>query len=108
MIYIDPNGNYPRHYGDIMQANPGWEVDDSLPAGWQEVAEVVFPIPTEGYNVIEGEPALVEGVLTRTYTVEPYTQEQVETKDAMSRLNDKIEAAGFTEYEMFAIRNNLV
>ena len=38
--YINAEGNYPFHKGDIQLLIPGWSEGDSLPEGWHEVAEV--------------------------------------------------------------------
>lgn len=108
MIYIDPAGNYPRHYGDIMNNNPGWQLNDPLPEGWQEVLEVDAPSLPENYNLIENYPVVVDGFLTRSYTIEPYSEDQILQKSRMIDLRLRLAEAGFTESEIFAIKNNLV
>lgn len=64
--FINPEGGYPRHAGDIQREFPDWQEGiDPLPEGWLEVAEGVVP---EG-NFVEVAPALVDGVLTRQFEV---------------------------------------
>tara|TARA_R110002020_G_scaffold336438_1_gene551824 strand:- start:49 stop:399 length:351 start_codon:yes stop_codon:yes gene_type:complete len=38
--YMNAEGNYPFHKGDIQLLISGWTEGDSLPEGWHEVAEV--------------------------------------------------------------------
>ena len=37
IVYMDTDGNYPRHSGDIQAAHPDWNVGDPLPAEWRAV-----------------------------------------------------------------------
>lgn len=67
--FIDPDGNYPRHAGDLALAHPGWDEGEALPAGWLRVAEGIIPEIAENEMYKELEPALVDGVLTRQFEV---------------------------------------
>ena len=68
--FIDNQGNYPRHAGDVQLEHPDWvEGVDALPDGWTDVAEGIVPEIPEGYELIELAPAEVDGVLTRQFDV---------------------------------------
>lgn len=70
--FIDPDGNYPRHIGDVKRDNPDWNPEtDELPDGWSEVAAGVIPDIPEGFYLNELAPAFVDGVLTRQFEVLP-------------------------------------
>lgn len=60
--YIDPDGNYPRHAGDIMFSNPFWRIGDELPAGWEVVEDTDIPMSDVGYQIILSEPKKVNGI----------------------------------------------
>jgi hypothetical protein len=68
-FYIDPDGNYPRHAGDIQLDHPHWEQGDALPGGWLQVAPGDFPVLAPGETLTELPPAVVDGVLTRQFLV---------------------------------------
>jgi len=40
IAYMNAEGNYPFHKGDIQLIISGWVEGDPLPEGWHEVAEV--------------------------------------------------------------------
>jgi hypothetical protein len=66
--FIDTNGNYPRHAGDVQLEHEGWQEGiDSLPEGWLEVAEGIIPEIPEGFFLVELPPAEIDGVLTRQF-----------------------------------------
>lgn len=81
--FIDPDGNYPRHYGDIQIEHPDWKMGDQLPNGWQSVAAGVFPEIPQDHKAIEHSPALVNGVLTRQFEVVPYTADELKQLELM-------------------------
>jgi hypothetical protein len=76
--FIDNKGNYPRHAGDVQLEHPDWQEGvDSLPEGWQEVAEGVLPEVDAEHKLVELAPAEVDGVLTRQFSVEPLTAQEL-------------------------------
>jgi hypothetical protein len=44
-LYVDPDGGFPRHRGDITRIDPSWTEGDPLPDGWLQVVEVAEPTP---------------------------------------------------------------
>jgi hypothetical protein len=103
MLYIDPNGNYPRYYGDIMSENSDWKLGDALPEGWQLVADTTAPDCTEDETFEDGEPQVIDGVLTRTFIVRQLTEEEVALRQAPVTARQKLFALGFTEAEISAL-----
>ena len=70
--FIDPDGNYPRHAGDVQLVEPGWtEGTDALPYGWINVEEGTVPTITDQQVLVELQPALVKGVYVRQFRVDP-------------------------------------
>lgn len=104
---IDPNGNYPRHYGDVIAANEGWVYGDPLPEGWFVVNTTPKPEP-EGYEVIyTGQPELVDGEYYQTWLKRPMTQDEIDRIEAPARARRKLIDLGFTELEIAAISRGL-
>lgn len=103
MIYISPDNEYPRHYGDIMLADPTWKKGDPLPEGWVEVAEASLPTAGENEKVVEGFPKEVKGVMTQNWEVRPMTAEEIERRDAPETAKAKLLALGLTEVEIAAL-----
>lgn len=108
MLYINPEGEYPRYYGDIMAANPGWKLGDPLPEGWQEVKDIDPPTPQEDKVIEDGYPEFIDGVLTRVFVVRDFTPEEIEAKQAILNLKQKINDLGLTQTELEAIKSGLV
>jgi hypothetical protein len=108
MMYIDPEGNFPRYYGDIMSQHPEWQLGDSLPAGWQLVADAPSPEYAEDETFEDGEPAVVDGVLTRTFIVRKLTEEELSLRQAPLTARAKLVALGFSEAEISAIARGTV
>ena len=108
MLFINPNGDYPRHIGDIQIDYPDYRPGDSLPEGWKEVA-YAENWPTVGkYEVIyETEPTLINGKLTQNFQIRPMTPDEKEEVDAPQRAKEKLIALGFTETEIRAIARYL-
>ncbi len=107
-MYIDPEGNFPRYYGDIMSQNPGWQLGDELPEGWQLVADVPSPEYAEDETFEDGEPAVIDGVLTRTFIVRKLTEEELAVRQAPLTARAKLTALGFSEAEIAAIARGTV
>lgn len=108
MIYISPNNEYPRHYGDIMLDAPGWNLGDELPEGWHKVAETEMPTAGLDQIVIESEPKEIKGVWTQQWIVREMTPEEIERRDAPKRAKEKLIALGLTEAEVDALSRGLV
>jgi hypothetical protein len=80
MIYISPNNEYPRHYGDIQLDYPDWQLGDTLPEGWVKV-EQTSRLETETDQVsYEVYPKEIDGVWYQTWTVRDLTAEELEAR----------------------------
>lgn len=108
MIYISPENEYPRHYGDIQLANPSWNYGDELPAGWTLVAEAQRPELGENQIAYEDFPIEVDGVITQNWKVRDMTAEEIERRDAPANAKAKLIALGLTEVEVEALVRGLV
>lgn len=108
MIYLSPNNEYPRHYGDIMLAHPGWELGDELPEGWSLVAETEPPFFGENEVLEEVMPVNIDGVLTQTFSVRPMTEKELEQKNAPAKARQKLVDLGFTDLEIDALLLGIV
>jgi hypothetical protein len=108
MIYISPENEYPRHYGDIQLANPNWKLGDDLPEGWVQVAEAERPTPGADQVAYEDFPIEVDGVMTQNWVVRDMTQEEIDRRDAPKRAKEKLIALGLTEAEVEALLRGLV
>jgi hypothetical protein len=108
MLYINPQGEYPRHYGDIMLDAPGWKLGDDLPEGWVQVAETERPAPGADQVVVEAAPKEVKGVMTQQWLVRDMTAEELERRDAPSNAKARLVELGFTEAEIEALVRGLV
>jgi hypothetical protein len=107
MIYISPEGEYPRHYGDIMLASPGWQKGDDLPDGWR-IVEMTEPPQTDEYEVLEQlDPVEVDGALYQAWDVRPMTDAERERVDAPKLARQKLIELGFTDLEIQAISRGL-
>lgn len=70
--FIDPDGNYPRHAGDIQLLIPEWnEETDPLPDGWINVEAGVLPEIPENHYLLELPPKLVKNKYVRQFKVLP-------------------------------------
>lgn len=70
--FIDPEGNYPRHAGDVQIYVPGWNEDtDALPEGWINVEPGTIPEIPEGFYLVELAPKLVKGKYLRQFDLAP-------------------------------------
>lgn len=100
MLFISPKNEYPRHYGDIMIAHKGWELGDSLPEGWREVALTEPPVAEGDFVLDELEPIEVDGVLSQNWVLRPMTLEEIEVRDAPAKARQKLVDAGLTDLEI--------
>lgn len=106
MLFISPNNEYPRHYGDIQIEHPSWELGDELPEGWHEVERVAPPEVTLDQIAIEEYPILVNGAYQQKWQVRNLTADEIERRDAPKTARAKLLALGLTEAEIRAITRN--
>lgn len=78
--YINPQGEYPRYYGDIILENPYWKIGDELPAGWASVEESDLPLVAENELIFEASPMYINGKFFRNWQVRPLTLEQIQAR----------------------------
>jgi hypothetical protein len=108
MLYIDPNGNYPKYYGDIMNDTPGWNLGDDLPEGWQLVADAPAPEVLENQTFYDGDPEIIDGILTRTFIIRDLTTEELALREAPKTARQKLVDLGFSEAEIETIRRGIL
>lgn len=108
MLYISPENEYPRYYGDIQLAHKGWKLGDPLPTGWHEVTELPRPEIADDETVEEGFPVLVDGVYTQNLTARKLTSEELAIKQAPATAKAKLIALGLTEVEIEALVAGMV
>ena len=100
MLYISPQNEYPRHYGDIMNAHKGWKFGDPLPEGWREVAMTQPPVAEGDFVADELEPTEIDGALSQNWILRPMTDEEIEIRDAPAKARQKLVDAGLTDLEI--------
>jgi hypothetical protein len=103
MIYISPENEYPRHYGDIIIENPDWKLGDELPDGWVQVAMNEPPSAGTDQVVTEDFPIEIEGILSRNWIVRDLTAEEIEQRDARKNALQKLKDLGFSDLEIQAL-----
>lgn len=85
-LFIDPQGNYPRHRGDLQLDHPSWRDGDDLPQGWVEVREVEAPVKKGYFKVLELPPVEAEGKMQQAWAVREMTpEEKIAYDEAMAR-----------------------
>lgn len=85
--FIAPNGDYPRHIGDIQREHPDFVEGAVLPDGWVEVAYGTIPdIDAEIQTWFEVAPKQIDGVLTRQFEVRDLTAEEIAVRSGDGRL----------------------
>lgn len=80
MLYINAQGEYPRHYGDIQLENLGWQLGDELPTGWIKVEETVRPTTAEGQIALEVFPVETDGVWSQAWSVRDLTADEIKQR----------------------------
>jgi len=108
MIYINPQGEYPRHIGDIQLEHPNYKAGDTLPDGWVKVAEADRPTVGKDKIAYEDTPVEVDGVMTQNWVVRDMTQEEIDRRDAPKKAKEKLIALGLTEAEVNALVKGMV
>ena len=70
---------YPVYEGDIRLRynNVSFPTPFQPPEGYERVADVAPPSPTYAQNVLEGNPALVDGVWTRQWVVTDASADEI-------------------------------
>ena len=107
-LYINPQGEYPRYYGDIQIENPGWEPGNDLPKGWVQVVETDAPdFDADTERAVAAEPALVDGVMTQQWAIRALTAEELERINAPATAKAKLLALGLTEIEIQTLLRGL-
>lgn len=108
MIYISPEGEYPRHIGDIQLEHRDFRDGDDLPEGWVAVAPAIPPTPGEDEIAYEGFPVEIDGVMTQNWQIREMLTSEIERRDAAKNAKAKLEAFGLTEEEIKAITSTII
>jgi|AntAceMinimDraft_5_1070358.scaffolds.fasta_scaffold18436_3 hypothetical protein len=105
MLFIDADGNYPRHMGDLLQVDADWTEGQALPAGWVFVNEVAIPtFDFETKKLEELTPTLAEdGLYYQTWNVRDFTADELEIINAPTTARNKLKDLGLTDHEVDAI-----
>jgi len=107
MLFISPNNEYPRHYGDIQLDYPNWKLGSDLPEGWVEVATAEKPAVNSDEIAYEDFPTEIDGVMTQNWAVRKMTAEEIERREAPKKAKEKLIELGFSEAEIRAIARGL-
>jgi hypothetical protein len=107
-IYINPNGDYPRHIGDIKLDSPSWIEGQDLPEGWKAVVESSYPLISADEIAEETFPVLTDGVYVQTFNVRLLTSDEIARRDAPITAKAKLIALGLTDVEIQAILMGLI
>lgn len=90
MIFIDPNGNYPRYIGDLIIENPNWDQVSPLPEGWIAVERTQQPEALAGQVIVEGRPEIHNGVYYQTWeTLEIQNSYLQELRENLNKINNR-------------------
>ena len=108
MIYINAEGEYPRHIGDIQLVKKDWQEGDALPTGWQAVVETERPVALKYQVAYYSVPVGCDGVLTQGWTVRDLTNEEIARRDAPKTAKAKLAALGLTDVEISALVRGLI
>jgi hypothetical protein len=91
MMFIDPNGNYPRYIGDLLIENPGWSAEKPLPLKWIMVEKTPEPLVTEGCRAVESYPENVDGVYRQTWEVVEIPNSYLQAlRENLSKINSRL------------------
>ena len=107
LIFIDPNGNYPRFSGDIVLENPSWTVGNTLPDGWVAVQVVAPPEVNASQVLVEEYPEIIDGVHTQKWSVRSKTSEELVFDVAAQSARQKLRDLGLTDVEIDSLARGL-
>lgn len=108
MLYINPEGDYPRHIGDVQLVNPSFTDGDELPEGWEIVRPTAKPNAKDGHRVVEVSPKKVDGVYHQQWQVRKLTEDESAIINAPQSAKKKLIDLGFTDAEIKALARGLV
>jgi hypothetical protein len=108
MIYINAEGEYPRHIGDVQLVKRGWVEGDTLPAGWRAVVETEQPAAGKDQLTYDSGPVDVDGVLSQGWSVRDLTAEELDRRNAPANAKARLVELGFTDAEIAALVSGLV
>lgn len=107
MNYIDPEGQYPRHLGDIWLKHPNYKEGEPLPDGWFFVEQSDYPETKKYQKVNELFPVEVDGVYKQQFEIVEMTDEEKARVDAPVTAKAKLIDLGLTEIEIEALVREL-
>lgn len=79
-LFISPDGQYPRHIGDILIEYPDFD-GVNLPNGWNMVQEVDRPTVGENEIAYETSPEIVNGIYKQSWAIRTVTEEEIEKRN---------------------------
>lgn len=86
MFFMNPEGFYPLHIGDVQLVKPDYKIGQPLPLGWREVHQAQPPIIAEDEAWENSDPVEIDGQLFQGYTIRKLTDEELEKRNQL--LND--------------------
>lgn len=107
LIFIDPNGNYPRFVGDISLDNPTWALGDPLPEGWIPVQTTTPPEATDSQILEEEFPEVLDGVYTQKWVLRNKTEQELALDLAAQTARQKLKDLGLTDVEIDSLARGL-
>jgi len=96
-LFIDSQGNYPRHIGDLLLEHPDYNGTD-LPEGWKLVEQTDQPIPELGHVVLELDFEIVDNNYIQRWATRPLTEQEIASHEAF--LEKRREEYGITSTEL--------
>ena len=108
MIYINAEGEYPRHIGDVQLVKKGWAEGDALPTGWQAVVETERPTAGTDQVAYDSGQIEIDGVLLQGWTVRDLTADELARRDAPANAKARLVKLGFTDAEISALVQGMV
>lgn len=90
MIFIDPQGNYPRFLGDLLLEHPDWNKRKKLPAGWTKVEETSPPVRPRNVILEEDYPEIIDGKAYQKWKLRNIRQEEKgQAKAFLEKIKDQ-------------------
>jgi hypothetical protein len=81
-LFIDANGNYPRHIGDLLLEHPEWDFSQGLPEGWVAVKETAAPVKQGYFRVKEIAPQIIGDEYVQSWEIVEQSEEEKTAYDA--------------------------